>query len=139
MVALDIWYDQTPKDDEGNVVICVNTAAELDELIDRIIAETADHAAPSMIQVALSGVKRSPALEVGLGKQKGFIGYSSRTEGGWTVGDGDPNAVVDYVYMGNHSEVPASVEVPMSTVRRGLHEFLAAGARPSVVKSDELS
>ncbi|KDN23139.1 Imm1 family immunity protein [Amycolatopsis rifamycinica] len=139
MVALDIWYDQTPKDDEGNVVIRVNTAAELDELIDRIIAETADNVAPPMIQVALSGVKRSPALEVGLGKEKGFIGYTSRTEGGWTVGDGDPDALVDYIYMGNHSEVPASAEVPISTVRRGLHEFLVAGTRPSVVESDALS
>ncbi|WP_410597235.1 Imm1 family immunity protein [Amycolatopsis sp. lyj-23] len=76
MVALDIWYDQTPKDDDGSVVIRVNTATELDELIDRIIAETADNVAPPMIQVALSGVKRSPALEVGLGKEKGFIGAS---------------------------------------------------------------
>lgn len=137
MVALDIWYDQTPKDDEGNVVTRVNTAAELDELIDRIIEETAEHVAPPMIQVAISGVKRSSALEVGLGKDKGFIGYTSRTDGGWTVGDGDSNALVDYIYMGNHSEVPANVEVPMTIVRRGLHEFLATGERPSVVESDE--
>ena len=88
-----------------------------------------------MIQVALSEVKRSPALEVGLGKEKGFIGYTSRTEGGWTVGDGAADTMVDYIYMGNHSEVPASVEVPMSTVRRGLHEFLVTGGRPSVVES----
>ncbi|TKG58457.1 Imm1 family immunity protein [Amycolatopsis palatopharyngis] len=81
MVALAIWYDQTPKDDEGNVVIRVSTAAELDELVDRILGETAEHDAPPMIQVVLTGVKRSPALEVGLGKEKGFIGYTSRTEG----------------------------------------------------------
>jgi hypothetical protein len=136
VVALDIWYDQTPKDDEGNVVIRMNTAAELDALVDRITRETADHVAPPMIQVALSGVKRSPALEVGLGKEKGFIGYTSRTEGGWAFGDGDPDTLVDYIYMGNHSEVPASVEVPIFTVRRGLHEFLVAGGRPSVVESD---
>ncbi|MGW4484975.1 Imm1 family immunity protein [Amycolatopsis sp. NPDC004368] len=136
MVALDIWYDQTPKDDDGNVVIRVTTAAELDELLDRIISETADHVAPPMIQVALSGVRRSPALEVGLSQEKGFIGYTSRTEGGWTVGDGDPNAMVAYTYMGNHSEVPAGVEVPMTIVRRGLHEFLTTRERPGVVESD---
>ncbi|SFB63148.1 Immunity protein Imm1 [Amycolatopsis marina] len=139
MVALAIWYDQTTKDDEGNVVIRVSTAAELDELVNRILGETAEHDAPPMIQVVLSGVKRSPALEVGLGKEKGFIGYTSRTEGGWTIGDGDPNAVVSCIYMGNHSEVPASVEVPLATVRRGLHEFLATGERPSVVESDVAS
>ncbi len=92
-----------------------------------------------MIQVAISGVKRSPALEVGLGKDKGFIGYTSRTEGGWTRGDGAADTMVDYIYLGNHSEVPASAEVPMTNVRRGLHEFLATGERPSVIGSDGLS
>ncbi|TNC23725.1 Imm1 family immunity protein [Amycolatopsis alkalitolerans] len=135
MVALDIWYDQAPKNAAGDVAIRVTTAAELDTLIDRILAETTGNAAPPMIQVALAGVKRSPALEVGLGKDKGFIGYTARTEGGWTKGDGDPNAVVDYIYMGNHTQVRGDVEVPLSTVREGLHEFLATGERPNAVGS----
>ncbi len=133
MVTLDIWYDQTPKDEDGNVTIRVTTAVELDTVIDRILKETADHAAPPMIQVAISDMKRSPVLEVGLGQEKGFIGYTSRTEGGWTQGDGDPVTMVDYIYMGNHSQVQASVEVPTSSVRAGLHEFLGSGERPSVV------
>lgn len=137
MVALDIWYDQAPKNEHGDVVNHVSTAAELDELVDRILEETAGNAAPPMIQVAIAGVKRSPALEVGLAKDKGFIGYTARTEGGWTRGDGDPNAVVDYVYMGNHTQVPADVEVPLLTVREGLHEFLRTGERPSVVNGTE--
>ncbi|MFC9250409.1 Imm1 family immunity protein [Amycolatopsis thailandensis] len=135
MVALDIWYDQTPKDDERNVVICVNTAAERDALIARI-EETSDNVAPPMIQVAHSGVKRTTALEVGLGKEKGFIGCTSRAEGGWTVGNGDADTTVDCIYMGNRSEVPVKVGVPMSTVCQGLHELLVSGARPSVVESD---
>ncbi|GAB3735525.1 Imm1 family immunity protein [Amycolatopsis oliviviridis] len=133
MVTLDVWYDQTPKDEDGNVAIRVATAAELDALLDRILKETEEHAASPMIQVAISGMKRSPVLEVGLGQKKGFIGYTSRTEGGWTQGDGDPNTMVDYIYMGNHSQVQASVEVPMSTVRAGLHEFLGSGERPRMV------
>ncbi|MFI5558515.1 Imm1 family immunity protein [Amycolatopsis japonica] len=44
--------------------------------------------------------------------------------------------VVDHVYLVNHNEVPASVEVPMPAVRRGLHEFLATDARPSDVEND---
>lgn len=135
MVVLDIWYDQTPTDDEGNVVSRLNTAAELDALIDRIIGETADNVASPMIQVALSGVKRSPALEVGLGKDKGFVGYASQTEGGWAVGGGG-DTMVDFVYMANHSEVPASADVAISTACCGLHEFLVARARPNVVESD---
>ncbi|MEU0792441.1 Imm1 family immunity protein [Amycolatopsis sp. NPDC005961] len=89
-----------PKDDAGNVVIRVTTAAEPDAPVDRIIEETAEHTAPPMIQVAFPGVKRSPALDVALGKEKGFIGYTSRTEGGWTVGGDDANTMVDYIYTG---------------------------------------
>ncbi|KFU80772.1 Immunity protein Imm1 [Amycolatopsis lurida] len=138
MVALEIWYDQTPDNElsEGDPAIVVTTPSELDQLIERILRETADHVAPPMIQVALAGVERSPVLEVGLGKEKGFIGYTSRTEGGWTVGDGDPDAVVEYIYSGNVSEVPASVEVPMADVRWGVHEFLRTGERPSMVEND---
>ncbi|MFD9896501.1 Imm1 family immunity protein [Amycolatopsis sp. NPDC059027] len=141
MVTLEVWYDQEPENDfgPGDPALVVSTPAELDELIDRILAETAEHVAPPMIQVAIAGVKRSPVLEVGLGQDKGFIGYISRTEGGATHGDGDPNTLVDYIYMSNHSQVPASTEVPMDTVRRGLREFLATGKRPSVVQTDGAS
>ncbi|MFE0020436.1 Imm1 family immunity protein [Amycolatopsis sp. NPDC059021] len=135
MVELDIWYDRTPKNDQGDVVIHVSTAGQLDELIDRIIHETADNAAPPMIQVAVSGTKRQ-GMEVGLGKDKGFIKYIGRTEGGQTRGDATPDLVVDYVYMGSHTQVPAEVEVPIDLVRRGLHEFLATGERPSVVSAE---
>lgn len=136
MVALEIWYDQTPENDlsEGDPAIVATTAAELDQLIDRILAETADHVSPPMIQVALSGVERSPVLEVGLGKEKGFIAFTSREIAGTTNGDGDPNAVVEYVYSGNVSEVPASAEIPMPEVREGLHEFLRTGQRPKIVE-----
>jgi hypothetical protein len=135
VVPLDIWHDQTPKDDDGSVVIRVKTAVELDEVNDRVIDETAEYVAPPMIQVAIAGVKRSPAPQVGLGKDRGFIGCAARTEGGWTVGDGDPDAVAGCIYKGNHSEVSASAEVQMTVGCRGLHEFLATGGLLSVVES----
>lgn len=46
------------------------------------------------------------------------------------------DTVADHIYMVDGSEVPASAEVPMTTVRRGLHQFLAVEARPSGVESD---
>ncbi|WP_432857301.1 Imm1 family immunity protein [Amycolatopsis sp. CA-161197] len=47
-------------------------------------------------------------------------------------GDGDPGELVEYVYQGNVPEVLAGVEVPVATVRRGLHEFLASGTSPEL-------
>ncbi|MFF4592933.1 Imm1 family immunity protein [Amycolatopsis sp. NPDC001319] len=38
---------------------------------------------------------------------------------------------------GNVSEVLAGVEVPVATVRRGLHEFLASGEQPGVVHTTD--
>jgi Immunity protein Imm1 len=109
VVALDIWYNRAPKGDDDDPAIHVSTAAELNEVIDRILAETVDHMAPPMIQVSISGMKRSPVLEVGLGQDRGFIGYTA-ADGGWTRGTGNPATLVDYVYMGNHSQVSARVK-----------------------------
>ncbi|MDQ3406525.1 MAG: Imm1 family immunity protein [Actinomycetota bacterium] len=135
MVNLEIWYDQESENDlgPGDPAILVQTVAELDSFVDRVLGETKDHLVPPMIQVALAGVRRSPVLEVGLGQQKGFIGYSSRDEKGWSQGDSALSGTVSYVYAGNSSQVPATAEIPIESVRQGLVEFLETGRGPSVV------
>jgi hypothetical protein len=135
VVELDFWYDQEPANDfsEGDPAIVVRTAAELDALINRVLEESKDHRVGAMVQVNIHGQTGYPALEVGLAKDTGFIFYHAE-DGGSTKGDGNPDDVVEYVYAGNLTEVPADVEVPIQQVRRGLQEFLATGARPSVVK-----
>ncbi|MGQ0838781.1 Imm1 family immunity protein [Actinokineospora sp.] len=105
----------------------------MDALVDRVLDETKDHVAPPMIQVVLADVRRSPVLEVGLGRDNGFIGYSSRDEGGWSRGDQTLTGTVAYIYAGSSSEVPASAEIPTEQVRRGLVEFWETGRRPSTV------
>lgn len=138
MVELEFWYDQEPENDlsEGDPAIVIRTAAELDELIDRVLAETKDNRVAAMIQVGIRGNLGYPILEVGLGQEKGFLQYHAE-DAGSTKGNGSPDALAEYVYMGNLSEVPADVEVPLSTVRQGLHEFLRTGERPSVVEVAE--
>ena len=131
MVALKVWY-QHAGDDEASPLV-VETTQQLDDLVDRILSETADYRVPPMVQVAVAGDWKRGVMEVGLGQDKGFILYQT-SDGGDTQGDGNPEDVVEYVYMGNLTEVPADVEVPMQMVRRGLHEFLETGTRPSVVK-----
>ncbi|WP_156758043.1 Imm1 family immunity protein [Actinokineospora pegani] len=137
MAELGVWYDQDSSDayQEGDPVIPVRTAGELDALIDRVRAETVSHRCPAMIQVGLLGNEGYPVLEVGLGQDKGFIHYNAQ-DARRTIGDGDPNANVEYVYMGSLGEVPADSEVSIDVVRQGLHEFLATGTRLSVVRED---
>ncbi|QWF80977.1 Imm1 family immunity protein [Amycolatopsis sp. CA-230715] len=137
MVELEIWYDQEPENDlgPGDPPIVVDTAAELDQLLDRVLEETKGNRFGQMIQVGIKGISGYPVLEVGLGKTLGFITYHDE-HGGSTKGDASVDELVEYVYMGTVSEVSADVEVPMTTVRRGLHEFLATGSRPSVVEDD---
>lgn len=135
MVELEVWYDQEPANDlsEGDPAIVVRTSDELDALIDRVLEETKDNRVGAMIQVGIRGNTGYPVLEVGLGREKGFIQYHA-DDGGSTKGSGSADKLAEYVYMGNLSEVSADVEVALDQVRRGLHEFLVIGERPSVVE-----
>jgi hypothetical protein len=135
MVELAVWYDQDAGDDSrpGQSEIIVRTDDELDALIDRVLAETVSHRCPAAIQVGINGRAGYPILEVGLGHVMGFIHYHADDAGG-TKGDGNPDDYAEYVYMGSLSEVPADSEVPIADVRRGLHEFLTTGLRPSVIQ-----
>lgn len=136
MVELEVWYDQEPENDfrAGDPPIVVRTSDELDALIDRVLTETKDHRVGAIIQVGIRGHSGYPILEVGLGREKGFINYHAN-DGGSTEGAGNADELAEYVYMGNLSEVPADVEVPVPLVRQGLHEFFRTGERPSVVRS----
>lgn len=135
MVQLAVWYDQEPDNDfgEGDPAIVVGSPAELDALVDRVLDETSGNDVSAMMQVGIRGHTGYPVLEVGLGRTKGFITYHA-SDSGSTQGDGDVHEVVEYVYMGNLSDVDASSEVPLAVVRQGLHEFLATGERPSVIR-----
>ncbi|MGW5052419.1 Imm1 family immunity protein [Actinokineospora sp. NPDC004072] len=134
MVELEAWYDQAAENDygPGEPAYVLRTVEDLNALVDRVLAETAGHRCGAMIQLNIKG-QRLPVLEVGLGQGKGFIQYHV-ADGGSTKGDGDPSKRVEYVYMGNLSEVQADAEVDIATVRQGLVEFMETGGRPSVVK-----
>ncbi|MDQ3576339.1 MAG: Imm1 family immunity protein [Actinomycetota bacterium] len=131
MVELKVWYEQ-PDTTTGDPAVLIRTADELNSFINRVLDETKTHRCSAMIQAVIADGPRLPILQVGLGQTKGFIGYSAK-DGGWTKGDGDPSQVVEYVYMGSLSEVPADVEVSIEQVRQGLREFMESGECPSVI------
>jgi hypothetical protein len=135
VVEAEVWYDQAPANDfhPGDPTIRVANTVELDELINRVREETREHRCPASIPMKIVGNERDPVLEVGLGRDKGCIQHIA-DDAGRTIGDGEPDAAVEYVYLGSLGEVPADSEVPIDIVRRALHEFLTTGRRPSVVR-----
>jgi hypothetical protein len=135
VVALEIWYNQTPANDynEGESAIVVETVAELDALVDRVLSESKDATVPPMIEVSVKGDFKAPVLEVGLGQEEGFIHCLSK-DGGWSVGDSALTGTVTYDYMGQVREVPESNEVPVAVVRNGLREFMATKAAPELCR-----
>lgn len=133
-MPLEIWYDQEPANDlgPGDPPIIVNTTAELDAFVDRLLDETRDHAVPSMIQVAVVGGPEWHAMEVGVGQERGFVTYHAIDDGGVTLGDPTRTGWVVYDYMANATEIDASAEIPVELVRQGLREYLESdGAKPT--------
>ncbi len=134
MIELQAWYDQAPEDDAhpGDPAISIRTAAEVDALIEHVQFETRDHRVPAIVQLNILGTEQYPVISAGLGQTTGFIHHFDH-DAGRTRGDGDPEASVEYTYCGSLSEVPADSVVSIDVVRRGLHEFLATGTRPSAL------
>lgn len=131
MVGLKVWYEH-PDDPTADPFLVIGSPGELDAFIDRVREETKGNRCPPMVQAVVDGGARLPILQIGLGQDKGFVGYSAK-DGGWTRGMGSEAEIVEYVYMGNLTEIKASVEVSIETVRQGLHEFMATGQRPSII------
>lgn len=130
-MALEIWYDQRPANDfgAGDPAIVVETAEELDALVDRVLAAAVSAEVPPMIEVSVKDDFKAPVLEVGLGQERGFVHVLSK-DGGWSAGDDALTGTASYDYMGQVREVPASSEVPTAVVRECLHRFLDTVADP---------
>ncbi len=135
MVELEVWYDQVSENDfyPGDPAILLRSASGLDALIDRVQTETREHRVSAMVQMNIRGIEHFPVVSAGLGQTVGFLHYLAE-DAGRTIGDGDPDATVEYTYCGSLNEIPADSEVPIDVVRQGLHEFMATGTRPSVVR-----
>jgi hypothetical protein len=134
-MKLEIWYQQDPASDygAGEPAICLETAAELDNFLDRVLADNRDALVPPMIEVSLADHLDSPVLQVGLAPEHGFIAYLA-DDGGLTRGPAGAPGMVSYDYMGNVSEVPAHAEVSIRLVRQALQEFAEHGTKPAVVE-----
>ncbi|WP_255364663.1 Imm1 family immunity protein [Alloactinosynnema sp. L-07] len=48
-------------------------------------------------------------------------------------GDGAPDWIVEYVYMGHVTDMTADAEIPIEAVIDGLREFMETGGKPSII------
>ncbi|MET7993480.1 Imm1 family immunity protein [Amycolatopsis sp. NPDC005232] len=134
MVTLEIWYDQEPENDyaEGDPAILVNTADELDTLIQRMQADGKDKAVPPMAECSVSGDAGRGVFFLGVGQEKGFVVFMT-PRAAQTVGNPSLAGTVVYDYMAHVREIPAQYEVPMDQARAAALAFLEREELPPSV------
>ncbi len=135
MVTFDAWFDPGQREP-----LAVSTPAEVDELLDRMVAEAA-----------------SPEVEVGLVAQIdhrddngwsilqfgvrvtattcGFVGFAGKdaTSVISSSGGTSPEPVA-YDYQSHEREVPSNAEISWPVVRKAVHDYVSSGGvRPTGV------
>jgi hypothetical protein len=125
VVTLEFWYDQEPENDysEGDPVILVSTADELDALIQRMQADGKDQPIPPMAECSVSGDPSRGVFYLGVGPEKGFVAFVS-PQAAQILADPSLTGEVTYDYMAHVREIPAQYEVPMDQVRAATLAFL---------------
>lgn len=135
------YYDPWPAEP-----VVMRTPAQVDELLDRMVAEA-----------------ESPDVEVGLvaqidGKDEdgwsilqfgvraaaslcGFVGHVAKDSPSVISDNGATSPeMVAYDYQYNEREVPGNAEISWPTVRQAVHDYVASGgARPAGVKWREIT
>ncbi|WJK33486.1 Imm1 family immunity protein [Solwaraspora sp. WMMA2065] len=135
MVALEVWFDQVPKNDfgPGDPVIIVDNLADLDKLIEHVLTVTAGRQVPSVVQANILGASGLPVIEAGISHDRGFISYTDRSGGFLSIGVTSGSSEATYDYMGNEHIVPDSAEIPLSKVRQWLADFIATGGPSATI------
>ncbi|MFC6093298.1 Imm1 family immunity protein [Saccharothrix lopnurensis] len=123
--------------EHGDTPVTVSTVDEVDDLVDRVRAESPP-AAPILMDVHLSGDPYAQGLDVGIAVDHGVIRYSGREwpRGVVSAGEGPVDGESrSYFYMGHGREFPSNSEVSIDVIRQAVKEFLKSnGARPTCVQ-----
>ncbi|EFL12547.1 predicted protein [Streptomyces sp. AA4] len=133
---LKAWYDPGP-----GAGFVVTTPAQADELLERMVSESASEKVGLMAQIALKGDGEgtwSSLLQFGVRAAKcGFVGWAGggRNERG-VISDNGATSPTDvlYDYQTHERPVPSNAEVPMATVHQAVLDYVSSGgARPGGV------
>jgi hypothetical protein len=140
VATLEAFYDPGP----GSGFV-VSTPAQVDELLDRMVSESAKETVGLMAQVGCKeGDGWGSGLQFGVRAAKcGFVAYmgASQAEGSAISDNGGTSPeMIAYDYQYNEREVPSNAEVSLDTVRQAVHDYVASGgARPAGVRWREVS
>jgi hypothetical protein len=99
VVALEVWFDQVPDNDfsPGDPAIIVENLNDLDRLIDHVLQATEEREIPPVIQASIADTPGLPIVEAGFDRDFGFISYTDRTGGFYSVGDSSRTGEAIYV------------------------------------------
>lgn len=130
MVDLEAWYDV-----KRNAPTVVRTPAELDAVLDAV----AEWDGRIIVDLFVAGDPMRPNMNVGVHGRAGCGAlYYADDESAWfSRGEPGPDRTpaerLLYYYMNNSTEFPGNCEIPLDTVRRAAHEYMATGGqRPAV-------
>lgn len=81
------------------------------------------------------GVADGPTFTIGLGAEDSCAAYWESADPPYyeSVGSLPADALIDYAYDTQHSELPGTVRIPKSLALDGLAEFVETGRRPSCI------
>ncbi|WP_103349685.1 Imm1 family immunity protein [Amycolatopsis sp. CA-128772] len=130
MVEIEAWYD--PGQAEP---LSLREPSAVDELLDRMVAESTEAELGVIAEVARRGDDRWAILQIGVRSSAcGFVGYAGPDGSVISASGATSPVLVAYDYQNHEREIPSTAEVPLAAVRKALHEFVASdGARPAGV------
>ncbi|MBE8523070.1 hypothetical protein ILP97_37210 [Amycolatopsis sp. H6(2020)] len=128
MVEIEAWYD--PGQAEP---LSLREPFHVDELVDRMVSESAEAGVGFIAEVARRGDDHWAILQVGVrASARGFVGYASPDGSVISASGATSPEPVACDYQDHEREVPSTAEVSVATVRQALHDFVASdGARPA--------
>jgi hypothetical protein len=113
----------------------VATLAEMDELIDRLTADSAER--PIVVELVSPN---GATISIGVGRSVTVVNYVGPTLDPpylQSLGDGGDDEVV-FFYRGEWSEYPPESAVPVEVGRQALRDFFATGELPSALEWQEV-
>jgi hypothetical protein len=132
VVALEAWYD--PDDDDP---ITISSAADADALLDRMAADGAGFEVPPLAELSRHDEDGWAVAYVGVNitTGRGIMTHSDAAGSFVTTNGTTADQALTYDYMGHLRELSGDAEVPLTDVRRAVHEFVTTnGARPTSVE-----
>ncbi len=135
MTVVKAYY----KHEHGEQPLRLETAADVDQLIDGLLAEDYSNSVAALYaegRLNAAGVPDHELL-VAINNEDGDVGALRYMGGGGTYysqGEAGTDKEPTYYYTGSDREFPVGSELPIQQIRRAVGEFVTRGQRPVSVE-----